>query len=225
MIDLSARGSLARAVLDRAQERGPVFHALSAEFGAGSVRVFGHAELGGRDASLVVVVRVDENLLSQAGDSWTWGNRIVLQVGRSKVEGVSAPVWTRRAFEKLCQGLSPVHGHAEFHEEYDAKNMVHDDGGTRAVGVNVRRHLPGLYWLNFFGRPYCELVGEERILGAPAEEARRVDAGVLVALDESPANWNSDSYKSVEDRVRSHLGEEFFFSKEQPDRDTRAPVF
>jgi hypothetical protein len=226
IIDMSVPGSLAAAVLDRALERGAAFHALSDELGAGmSTRKFGHAELGGRDASLVVVVSVDENLLSQAGDRWTWGNQIVLQVGRSKIEGLPAAVWVRRALEDLSEGLSPFYGHAELHEEYDAKNMVHDDDGTRAVGVDVRRHLPGLYWLNFFGRPYCQLIGEENILGAPAPEIRRVDAGILVALDENPASWSSEPYRKVEGRVRVRIGEEFFFTKEQPDRLTRAPVF
>ena len=205
-IDLERRGSLEKAVLERAQERGAVFQALSAEHGAGTSRVFGQAELGGCDASLVVVVSVDENPLAQAGPNWTWGNRIVLQVCRSKVEGVAASVWSRNAFDALCGGLSPVHGHAELHEEYDAKNMIHDDAGSRAVGVDVRRHLPGIYWLNFFGRPYCDFIGAGRVLDAPAPDVRRVDAGVLVALGEDPSAWSSESYRDAESRVRSHLG-------------------
>jgi len=225
LLDLSVPGVLAKAVRERAMERGDLFQQLTKQLADSAPRVFGQAEFAGSDPSLVVVVSVDENILSRAGDKMVWGNRIALQVGRSTVNRVPAVTWGRRAFEALCQNLSPQYGHAEIFAEYEAKNISHEDGGTRAIGLDVGKHLPGLYWLNFFGEPFCTLIGAERILAAPALETRRIDRGVLVALANDPIAWNTSEYKLVEARVRDHLGHQYFFSRDQVDRRTIAPNF
>lgn len=226
LIDVSAPGSLTKAVRARATERGALFRQLASEHGEPrSSRVFGQAELAGADPSLVVVISIDTDVLSRAGANWIWGNRITLQVGRSKVEGVAASIWVRQMFEALCDSLSPYYGHAETFEECEAKNISHDDGGTQAVGVDVSRYLPGLYWLNFLGEPYCELIGTDRVLKTPCPEVRRVDRGVLLALGTDPRSWNSEEYRVVEGRAREHLGQHYFFSREHPDRQTVSPNF
>jgi hypothetical protein len=226
IIDLSIPGALAGAVRARAAERGVVFQQLADEEEAQpSSRVFGQAELAGADPSLIVVVSIDSQVLARAGVKWIWGNRITFQVGRSRVDGIPAAEWTRRAFEALCVGLSPQHGHAEMFEEYEAKNISHDDGGTQAVGVDVSRYLPGLYWLNFLGRAYCELIGTERVLTTPCPEVRPVDQGVLIALSTDPATWVTAEYGNVEARAREHLGQQYFFSGDDPERNTVSPGF
>jgi hypothetical protein len=57
-----------------------------------------------------------------------------------------------------------------------------------AVGLDFARYLPGVFAANFFGPPYVELIGRERLMAAPASQVASVDDGVLVALDDDPAH-------------------------------------
>lgn len=124
-----------------------------------------------------------------------------------------------------CQELSPYHGHAEMIEEFDHKNISHEGGGTMAVGVDVSRHLPGLYWLNFFGQAYRDLIGREKLLSAPAYEVREVDDGVMLALHSDPRAWTTDEFGSRERAILEHLGPEYFFNKDDLSKPTIAPHF
>ena len=110
-------------------------------------------------------------------------------------------------------------------DEYDAKNISHEGGGTEAVGVDVSRYLPGLYWLNFFGKPYCELIGLERLLDTPAHEVKGVDDGVLVRLSKDSREWEREDYREAERKVLNHIGRQYCFSKEEPNQKTVAPDF
>ena len=69
------------------------------------------------------------------------------------------------------------------------------------------------------------LMGRDRLLSAPAYEVREVDEGVLLALSEDPRIWSSAEYKAIEHRVVDHLGKEYFFSRDEPERKTIAPDF
>jgi hypothetical protein len=69
------------------------------------------------------------------------------------------------------------------------------------------------------------LIGEERLLSSPAYEAKKVGGGVLVALDASPLNWQSDPYNEREEQVINHLGRDLFFLKGEPGRRLVAPDF
>jgi hypothetical protein len=42
-----------------------------------------------------------------------------------------------------------------------------------AVGCDFGRFLPGLFWLNFFGRPYRGLIGDAHLRSTPAGRGRR----------------------------------------------------
>src|SRR5207302_286077 len=123
-----------------------------------------------------------------------------------------------KLFEDLPQQLPIRYANAHLSAEFDIKNMVHEAGRTRAVGVKLKEALPGLYWLNYFGAPYLRLIGEERLLSAPAYGAKKLGGGVLVALDISPLNWQSEAYKQSETATLSHVGRDYFFLKDEPAR-------
>jgi hypothetical protein len=76
-------------------------------------------------------------------------------------------------------------------EEFDAKNLSFDGRCLQAVGVDISRFLPGIYWRTFFGRSIAERIGREQLLSAPAHEARAVGDGVLLALDGRGRAWSS----------------------------------
>ena len=131
-------------------------------------------EFRGADSSLIVVVRFDECIFPQRGNERRWGNTIAIQICRTKVNGFSSTLWARQVFEALCRTLAPWYAHAEMMEEYHAKNISCERGGMAAVGVDVSRALPGLYWLNFFGKPYEELIGRDRLALCPGDEIKNL---------------------------------------------------
>lgn len=224
-VNVYKEDGLREAIRSRASERGPLYHQLESRYGAGSPRFFGSAELRGTDDSITLIVAVDEDVLRQAGDKVVWGNWITFQVREPKVDGVDAVVWGSKMFEELCAAVSPFYGHAHMSDEYEAKNISHEGGGTEAIGVDISRHLPGLYWANFFGRPYVELIGRDRLLRSPAEYVREVDAGVLIRLGPDPRGWQIQEYRATEQLVRQHIGLEYFFSRDEPNRKTTSPDF
>jgi hypothetical protein len=224
-VDVSVPGSLAKAVEAAATERGPFFAELEKRFGAvNSTRTLGGAELRGADKSLTLVVEVDSEIFQRIGEAWIWGNSISLQVCRAKVEGIDAASWSAKALERFCSALSPAWAHAEMGEEYETKNISREGGGMRAVGVDISRALPGLYWLNFYGSTCRDRIGRERLLTASAAQVREVDNGVLLMLHPDPTAWDTPEYKATERHMLDHLGPEYFFSKEAPDRQTVPPV-
>lgn len=92
-----------------------------------------------------------------------------------------------------------------------------------AVGHDFGRYVPGVFWLNFFGRRYRNLIGEDRLRAAPVEEVTAADDGVLMVLPGGPTAWDTPEYAISEHQLRAHLGPELFFSKAEPDRLTVAP--
>jgi hypothetical protein len=219
-VDPSAANSLSVAVREEIIQHGPLYYQLMRASPDVAPRVSGTVEFHGGDGTLTLVVTVDEQVFARAGEIWRWGNTISLGTSSSQVNGVPAVGWVRQVFEGLCNRLAPAHGTTNTHEEFDTKNMSRAGGGLRAIGVDVSRHLSGLYWLNFFGPVYAELIGRDRLRTAPAHIARTLDAGTLLMLHPDPTAWNTPDYERTEHAVLRHLGEQFFFSRHDPERQT-----
>lgn len=217
-IDVSDPGALAGTILGAAGERGSTYKALVEEHGRPPLERFsGSAELRGEGPELVVVVSVDQIILSPLGPAKSLGNTIDLQVRRPKVEGKPGAIWLRETMQTWCGKLSPAWASAQHPAEYWAKVMS-DEPTIQAVGRDFGRFLPGVFWLNFFGRPYRELLGVGRLRSVPGEQVTEVDDGVLLLLSNDPQDWDTSAYAAAEQRVRDHLGAELFFSKADPDR-------
>lgn len=222
-IDTGRQGALSAAIMVAASERGPTYRSLADRHGVPPFeRLAGSAELRGSGPELVVVVSVDAMVVSPLGAKQQLGNRIALQVRRPQVGRSSGDTWLREAFEFLCARLSPAWGWAGSAREYWAKVMS-DPPRAEAVGRDFGQFLPGVFWLNFFGRRYRGLIGDDRLRSAPAERVAMIDDGVLIAVAGDPAAWDTPEYAVSEQRVRSHLGTELFFSKSEPERLTVAP--
>lgn len=225
-VDLARPGALEKLIRqDKARfDFSPMRKALDAQLGPqlppAYPRFLGSAELRGDGDALIVVISVDEYALAPLGMEWIFGNDVALQIRRSKVEGVDAVAWSADIFQALCGALPVLYGDVHASDEWDAKNMSHEGGGLEAMGVDVSRHLPGLYWLNFFGKPYCDLMGRERLLSAPGAEVREVADGILLRLADDPREWASPEYRAIERRVLDHIGSQYFFSRDEPNRRT-----
>lgn len=146
-------------------------------------------------------------------------------VDRKTVEGRPYTEWARDFFLAVPTKLPVRYAQGYSEGEFDAKNTIRTPEVEKSIGVQIDKALPGLYWLNYFGSPYVDLIGKERLLTAPAYEVQEVADGVFISLSASPNEWNKPKYKDRERRVIEHLGEQFFFSKQDPERETRAPDF
>lgn len=206
-----------------AAEKGELFRQLTEKHGPGPhERRTGTVELRGSDSSLVVVVGLDDYVFAPSAGRYLWGNTISLQFCRRDCCGKSAAELSRGIAEECCREMYVLYAHGHLLEEWDARNTSRDKG-KMTIGADVSRYLPGLYWLNYFGEPYCDLIGRERLLRAPAFESSWLGHGVLMLVDEQPESWKSDETHHVD--VLNHIGDQYFFLRDKPDRLTQAPSY
>jgi hypothetical protein len=210
-IDLTDPAALGRTVLAAVGERGPAYQQLVREYGpAPFERMSGSAELRGAGPELVVIVSVDEFVVSTLGTRTLLGNAIDLQLRRSIIAGQPGREWLAKAFETLCAQLTPAWGYAGHAGEYWAKVMS-TSPRIEAVGRDFGRHLPGVFWINFFGRRYTDLIGADRFRSVPEGLVSAVNGGTLVRIGDDPLAWGTPDYAINEHKIRDHLGSELFF--------------
>lgn len=216
-------GSFAENVRQIAAEKGELYRQLTAQHGPGPhERRTGSIELRGGESSLVVVIGLDDCVFAPSAGRYLWGNTITFQFCRRDCCETSASELSRGIAEECCREMNVLYAHGHLIEEWDAKNMSRDSG-MMAIGADVCRYLPGLYWLNYFGEPYCDLIGRECLLDAPAFESKPLGSGVLMLVEEDPESWNSDESHYFD--VLSHVGDQYFFLRDNLDRQTAAPSY
>ncbi|MCC6497491.1 MAG: hypothetical protein IT193_14660 [Propionibacteriaceae bacterium] len=188
-------------------------------------RVHCSEELRGANSSLIINIDIDDFRLKPVGEIWGWGNAISVQVCRARIEGKPSVKWSYNFFKLTCELLSPVHAFANMIDEFHSKNIFQLDGSVQAIGVDRSASLSGLYWLNYLGRPYCELIGRDRLMTAPASKVQEIGAGVMISLDADPRSWNTPEYQMREQQVIDHIGRQFVFDRYDPTKRTVAPDF
>jgi len=215
-VDISRPGALKEAVLSACYERGPTYRALVQQYGQPEFeRPSGDAELRGNHRDLTLVISVDQTVLSRLGEKRSLGNRISVQLRGGTARKPSGGDWTGKLFAELCDQLAPAWGHASAAAEYWAKVMSLTTR-IEAIGRDFGRYLPGLFWLNFFGRRLCEHVGRNRLLTTQSHLVAEAGAGVLIGLSPDPGRWETPEYQAEEARVRQHLGADLFFDRKRP---------
>lgn len=134
----------------------------------------------------------------------------------------------------IFRAVGGQYGFACDSHEYITKNMTgwwaHPETGRWQGGghhgYDRTRHLPGIYWANFFGPAYIRFFSEDRLQTAPAYAKERVDEmGWLLLTAESPGSWERPDVRTAQDRLVKHLGTDAFFDLADPDRPTVAPPF
>jgi hypothetical protein len=80
-------------------------------------------------------------------------------------------------------------------------------------GIHIDKYLPGLFWVNVFGRPYLEIFGRERLLSSPAAQIRegtnRIALTTTSLLEDTAASWSE--FKAIRNRCTNHLNSDAFF--------------
>lgn len=144
-----------------------------------------------------------------------------------------------QAFLALTKDLfawgNMLYGYACHRADYEAKNgyqAVEDWGGgvkmlaEGAWATNLYECLPGIYWANFFGKLFVDWFGRERMLSAPCYHCEELSGGgILLLTAPSPLDYDKPEVKELERALRKHLGEDAFFTREDPERPCKTPPF
>lgn len=70
--------------------------------------------------------------------------------------------------------------------------------------------LLDVYWLNIFGKPYIEMIGEKKLLDTPAYKVQKLKNSILVQSDEEFIDPTSALHMESAKLIRSHIGNEYF---------------
>jgi hypothetical protein len=157
-----------------------------------------------------------------SGNRWLWSNSISGCLSAARIEGVDRQEWLCRLTDELTATSTMLWGAAYLHPEFARSNLDRAKGMS-AVGRDMRTALPGIYWLNVFGPPYVDLIGERRILDVPAELIRRRGGHVLMRAYRDAEDWQAN--EALRQRLAVALGAEHFFDRDRPARRHRAPDF
>lgn len=167
---------------------------------------------------VVVVVAVDESTYFRICDEWRWGNSLSLHLRGSRFEGRDVVTWLQVFVECLAERMHPAFVAAYDVKELDAKNLSRADGATRAIGRDIARWLPGLYWITVFGQPYIDVIGIKKLTTSPGYDVKRLGDTVRIQLSKNPYDWQTSDYLMAEHAVETHLGREYFFNRHHPER-------
>ena len=226
-VDVSQDSSLRRAVLDRGLQRGATFHALSEGAGpAPYARRFGTVIIRGKAPKTFLGIHFDEYHPGMPmGDKWLWSNSLSGAIGTPAVDRIPAAEWAAAVLEALAAHPALLWAAAYDPDEWYTRNMHDEADGMWALGRDIRRSLPGLFWLNVFGKPYVELIGRVRLVDLPVGSVTSSGDALMLRLYESPESWSNPTAQADHARAAELLGAEHFFDRRFPDRPTSAPDF
>lgn len=212
-VELTTPNSLYQVI--RSLKAGPLYDSIVGPDRGVPRESFGFVEIRGKTPDLIGVVDYDRRLLRPIGDARIWGNSITIQVCRAKPQGGPASRWARQFLIDAASSLPSLwYATAAMQEETDAKNLD-QSRGVRAIGVDISRALPGLYWLNYFGPRFSHAIGKDKLLALTDVSIERVEAGIVVQLSKDPREWSSREYRDAERRTMSRIGEKWFFCRDR----------
>ena len=227
--DWTETGELRRAVIDKGGARGDLYAELAASNPPPQhPRRFGDAHLKSANRSTFLSVQFDEYVPARPmGTSWLFSNSISGTFGTSSVAGFRREDLVREIV--IAVGGLPgfLWGAAYLTAEYRSSNLHDGADGMWAIGRDISSHLPGIYWLNLFGATYlCHMNLRE---SADSLQFARLTAlgsgGLAVQIYERPEGWDSDAGRAARNRAIAAIGEQFFFDRREPERETIAPDF
>lgn len=213
IIDFKVKGSLRNNIVSICSHRGPFFRQLSSKLGPVPKQVHGSVEVRGSYDDLEMIILVDELGSRRIGDELKWLNYVSVGIYSSKIEDIDYTIWARNFFENFCKRFYPIYAYAASNEEYTTKNMLIKNGVVQALGVDISKYLPGIYWLNFCSERYYKILNLDKLLKVPAYRVIKVNEGLLLELSNSPNAWNLRKYKDLEIEIRDKLGADHFFAK------------
>lgn len=226
-VDALEAGALHDAVVSKGVHRGALYDQLSAASPPPEhPRRFGSVFVRGSAPKTFLGIRFDEYAPARpSGEKWLFSNTVSGEIGAARVGGVPQVEWVSQLMIALGEHPELLWGAACDHDEFWKRNIHDDARGMWALGRDMSRSLPGLYWLNLFGPSYRRLIGDERLHNAPAVDTRLVGRSMAFTLYDGPQDWTTTDGVRRHHDVLEHVGRQFFFDREAPDAKTVAPDF
>jgi hypothetical protein len=121
-----------------------------------------------------------------------WENTILFTVPNSTSDGVDS----QKLFDlfKLTSiQLNAFYAYSDFKDIICAKK-------PSTPSLDISRELLGVFWLTYFGSPYCNYFGRERLLGL--EQAIEIpDIGIILRLAETPNQASEKDRYGLEHKI------------------------
>lgn len=97
----------------------------------------------------------------------------------------------------------------------------HNDFILTIASRQLKMYIPDLYWQTYFGRPYIDMFGRERLLSAPVFKSEELSDGLIrLQLTESldDMHTNHDLIMKVREKVKQHLKKDAFFNPKKGEK-------
>ena len=134
----------------------------------------------------------------------------------------------------VSSSLQVVYADVETQEEYHNKldSKKPPPGSDLSVWIQKAHprpkgpphYLTDVVWMSVFGKPYVALIGRRKLMSVPAYSVRELPNGAIaVQVSESPFDYGTKEYADRCEAVRNHIGREYFFDWNDPDREYPQP--
>lgn len=87
--------------------------------------------------------------------------------------------------------------------------------GGRALVIDRRRFLPGVYWVNFFGEPLVGKFSATRLRTAPAVRAEEFGASWMLQSANRMLDWEQPESVARCTAIAEHLGADAFWDRQR----------
>lgn len=169
-------------------------------------------------------------LLGRKGGSFyslSWGrtekwrfNDLSFHLHQREITKVDSMVLIR-FLKEIVSIFRGVYGFICHDGDFDEQTLVTQKGpyGTNLLGsgFDIRKYVPGVYWANVFGVEYATFWGKQKLLSAPAYRVEELPSGgVLIVAYEDPLAYDSPAAREARERIKDHIGREYFFDKFDP---------
>jgi hypothetical protein len=128
----------------------------------------------------------------------------------------------------LCRAFPVLYGAAADEEDWRAKHWLVTPlpgGGNTETQIrpDLRRCLPGVYWLTHFGPPLVEFFGRSRLARLPVHRVLDLgEAGMTLLLRPSPFQPDLDARLRGDREIIAALASQYFFDIADPTRSCEA---
>jgi hypothetical protein len=95
------------------------------------------------------------------------------------------------------------------------------------VTLRLKKYIPNLAWGTFFGKPYIEMMGLEKLLETHAYLIERWGDGVYIQITENIEDTfqKYEEFDELRTQIKEYLGRQYFFSSDLPKSEYRVPNF
>ena len=131
--------------------------------------------------------------------------------------------------KQLFEWSESVYGYACHRADFEQKNILPiptkiEGKLITTGGSDIRRCLPGIYWVNFFSGQYVDWFGKNKFRDLPSYASQNLpNAGQMILSSGSPLEFGRNNVLEREWSIRKRLSESAFFNIKTPILITDSP--